>query len=210
MKGILFDLDGTLLDTIPDIQACCNDVLAAFGLPSISREQAQRFVGNGAKKLVERMLFDRQDLFDAVYARYLACFPSYTDRTALFPEERETLLALKAKGVRLGIITNKPQAAAQRVCQTYLKEFCFDVVQGQIPNYGVKPDPALSELVIRNMGLSKQDCLFVGDGETDLATARALGIPCISVLWGYRSESELRQAGADCLISHFSQLLQFV
>lgn len=210
MKAILFDLDGTLLNTVPDIMDCCNKVLAEFSLPLLSEEQTRRFVGNGAKKLVERMLFARQELFAPVYERYVALFPSFTGRTTLYPGERETLLALKERGLRLAIVTNKPHTATMRVYDALLKEFDFDVVQGYDGRFPLKPDPALSEDVIRRLGVSKKDCLFVGDGETDVQTALRLGIPCASVLWGFRSREELKNAGATCFLSRYEELLSIL
>lgn len=202
MKLILFDLDGTVLDTIPDIMACCNDTLSLFSLPPISEEETKRFVGNGAKKLVERFLKDRVDLLDEVYPIYQKRFPLYVNGTRYYDGELEVLNRLK-KNYRLAIVTNKPQSAADEVVKRYLPDF---PVFGHREGFAVKPHPALTEFAIQTLGFEKKDCLFVGDGETDIQVAKNVGIPCISVLWGNRTEEELKLAGGTIFVKNFEEL----
>ncbi|MBO5525848.1 MAG: HAD family hydrolase [Clostridia bacterium] len=202
MKLILFDLDGTVLDTVPDIMACCNDTLHAFSLPPITEEETKRFVGNGAKKLVERFLKGRLDLLEEAYSLYKEKFPLYVTRTRYYPQEREVLESLKRKN-KLAIVTNKPQSAADEVVKRYLPDV---PVFGQRDGFAVKPDPALTEFAIRSLGFETKDCIFVGDGETDIEVARNVGIPCISVLWGNRTREELFRAGGTIFVENFEEL----
>ncbi|MBO4989332.1 MAG: HAD family hydrolase [Clostridia bacterium] len=202
-KLLLFDLDGTILYTVPDIMACCNDVLSEFSLPPISEEETKAFVGNGAKKLVERMLKDKYDLLEEVYARYSSLFPSYRNRTTYYPGELAFFRQMNALGYSFAVVTNKPQETANAVMNRFFPGW---KVFGQTDSFPVKPDPSLTLFAIERMGFSKEDCVFIGDGETDVETAKRAGIPCISVLWGYRSRKTLEEAGATCFASSFEEL----
>lgn len=205
-KLILFDLDGTLLDTLPDIHACCNDVLRSYALPPITMEETRAFVGNGARKLCERMLKDRTELLDTIYPDYAERFKRYRDKTKLYPMEIETLARLRQKGFSFAVITNKPDEAAHRVIERFFGPEM--PVAGQREGFSVKPDPALTEWMISSLGYTKSDCVFVGDGETDIATARNVGIPVVAVLWGNRSKEQL--AGADAYARSFPELEQIL
>lgn len=202
-KLIIFDLDGTLIDSLADIRACCNEVLAQFSLPPIDEAHARAYVGNGAKKLVERMLGERIDLLDQVYPVYLERFRNYSGRTKLYPAERETLDTLAKRGCRFAVVTNKPDAAAKNVVQKCLPGM---YVAGQKEGGALKPDPTLTLSVMRLFGAEREDCVFVGDGETDIQTAANAGISCISVLWGYRSKEQLLAAGGKVFAENYEEL----
>jgi phosphoglycolate phosphatase len=211
-KVIIFDLDGTLLNTSKDIQAVLNDSLSHFGLPQISLEKTVEYVGNGAKVLVERaMPADRMELFDDVYSYYRVHFAACDNLlTCLYPDEEQVLNQLKGRGVKFAIVTNKPQNATDGVYSKHLSNFDFDCVLGQTDKFPLKPSPLSTQYIIKSLGVLPEDCLFVGDGETDVQTARAAGIDCLSVLWGYRSREQLEKAGATNFAESYKQLLKFV
>lgn len=199
------------MDTLPDICFTLNGCLKEFSLPVLSVETTRTFIGNGAKKLVERAVRERRDLFEKVYALYSERFANCDNsRTALFACESETLLKLKAAGASMAIISNKPQRATERVCAKFLANFGFNIVLGQTEYYPLKPDPASTLAIIDKLGAKKEECVFVGDGETDICTARAAGISCVSALWGYRTKEELLRAGAERFAENFSDLYRIL
>lgn len=211
IKAVIFDLDGTLLDTSRDICAVLNESLGKFGLPQISLNDTVNFIGNGAKKLIERAVADRPDMVEEVYSDYSVRFPECSNNlTVLYEGERETLVNLKNAGIELCILSNKPQRATERVYAKLLAEFKFSIVLGQTEHYPLKPDPASTIAILRQLGIKSEECLFVGDGETDVLTARAAGIKCVSVLWGYRSKSQLAGVGSTFFAHKFSDLEKFV
>lgn len=211
-QGVIFDLDGTLLDTSRDICAVLNDSLKKFNLPQISLEKTVEYVGNGAKKLVERAISpEKRGLFDDVYKYYAAHFAACNnDLTRLYDGEEEALQALKMNGVKLAIVTNKPQDATDGVYKKHLQKFAFDKVVGQTDKFPLKPDPANTLSVIDGWGIDKNKCLFVGDGETDVMTARNAKIDCLSVLWGFRTAAQLKAAGAQNFAQNYADLINFL
>jgi phosphoglycolate phosphatase len=208
-KAVIFDLDGTLLNTSKDIHKVLSDTLAHFSLPSISLEQTIEYVGNGAKKLVERaMPQDKLNELQPVYEYYAEHFAACDNSlTCLYEGEEDVLNELKKRGVKLALITNKPQAATDGVYAKHLSKFNFDIVIGQ-DDMPLKPNPQSTNWTIEKLGVKKCDCLFVGDGETDVQTAANSGIDCVSVLWGYRSREQLEAAGAKNFVVNYNELKQ--
>ena len=211
IKAVIFDLDGTLLDTSHDIHAVINASLKRFNLPQISYENTLKFVGNGAKKLVERAVGERTDMLEKAYCDYAERFANCDNMlTCLYPEEAETLKKLKEAGILLAIISNKPQRATERVYDKFLAKFDFNIVLGQTEHYPLKPNPASTNRVLEKLGVTSTECLFVGDGETDVETAKAAKVKCVSVLWGFRTKEQLKEAGADNFAQKFSDIVSFV
>jgi len=211
IKALIFDLDGTLLNTARDIQTVINASLKKFSLPEISFEQTLRFVGNGAKKLVERAVGERLDLAEEVYRDYSVNFANCDNKYAtLYQGEEQALLKFKAANIKMAIVTNKPQDATMRVFDQYLVKFGFSEVLCQTEIHPLKPDPASTLEVIARFGVEKSDCLFVGDGETDVQTAKNAGIKCVSVLWGFRSRKQLEEAGAKLFANSYKELEDIV
>jgi phosphoglycolate phosphatase len=211
-KAIIFDLDGTLLNTSRDICKVLNNSLSAFSLPNISLEKTIEYVGNGAKKLVERAVPEQnKEIVNEVYKHYSAHFAVCDNNlTTLYEGEEEVLKTLKRKGCKLAIITNKPQKATDGVYLKHLSEFNFDLVLGQSETFPLKPEADSTLYAIKKMGVNKSDCLFVGDGETDVLTAKNAGVDCLSVLWGYRDYNTLKKAGAAHFAKSYTELLNFV
>ena len=210
-RAVIFDLDGTLLDTSRDICIVLNDALSAFVCPAISLQKTIEYVGNGARKLVERAVpggFERtEELYNYYKVKFAACDNKHT---RLYDGEVEFLKAIKANGVKTAILTNKPDDAAQNVCAQLLSPFSFDFIMGQTGRFALKPDPGAVQYLIEQMGVGAEQCLFVGDGETDVVTAANAGIDCASVLWGFRTQAQLAAAGAKMFVSTYAQLLSLV
>lgn len=210
IKGIIFDLDGTILDTVPDITDSLNRMLAENGLPPLTESEVTRYVGNGAKKLVERCLKGRVPA-----EREQACLDRYNEiytgcgspRTRVFDGIADVLPALKARGYTLAVITNKPQQTADEVEKIYLSGLGLSLVFGQREGVPVKPDKAPMELTLARLGLKKHEVAFVGDGETDALFAINAGVRGISCLWGYRPKDLLLSVGAKELIEKPEELL---
>lgn len=211
-KLVLFDLDGTILDTVPDIKFVLNLTLKRFGLPEVDENEVKAFVGNGAYMLVKRASKNLpEEEVKKVHMYYAQKFAECDNtRSTAFEGEDELLTKLKESGVKVGIITNKPQTATLNVYKRFFEKYSFFFVQGQSEGVPLKPDPTSVLRAIELSGVGKSDCLFVGDGETDVEVAKNAGIDCVSVLWGYRSKSQLVKAGAKLFAQNFDELEQII
>ena len=211
-KAVIFDLDGTLADTIASITYCGNLALSRFGLPSFGEEDYKHFVGDGAAMLIRRALLaagdERLEHFDEVYEAYLEIFAKdcmyqvkpYEGICALLEE-------LKRLSVRIAVLSNKPDRDSLRVVEALFGKGYFDFVQGQRADIPRKPDPAGVYRIMEAFGLSAGDFLYVGDSGVDMKTGRAAGIFTVGVLWGFRDREELVENGADAVISKPLELL---
>lgn len=208
LRTILFDLDGTLLDTLPDITHHVNEMLSAFSYPTVDEAFTRHCVGDGAKKLIERVLpAGETDSLERCYEYFRTRFAaSKNERTRLFEGEMAVLHALKDAGYTLGIVTNKPQDATERVVNAFFPAGLFSFVGGDTGNFPCKPDPALARYAALSLRCAPCDCAFVGDGETDVQVALRAGMQGVAVLWGYRTREELSAAGATRFAGSFSQL----
>ncbi len=206
-KGIFFDLDGTLLDTLGDIHAYVNQMLRAFSYPEITLMQTRAYVGDGARKLIERSVPENCQNFDECYAFFSNSFKSSDNElTKLYAGERETLERLKKRGIKLAVITNKPQIAAERCLKKFFGNNFFDFIGGDSGMFECKPDPSLARYAALKLKLSPREIVFVGDGEADVLTAKNAGMRCISVLWGYRTKEQLEKVGAREFAESFQSL----
>ena len=211
-KAVIFDLDGTLADTIASITYCGNLALSRFGLPSFGEEDYKHFVGDGAAMLIRRALLaagdERLEHFDEVYETYLEIFAKdcmyqvkpYEGICALLEE-------LKRLSVRIAVLSNKPDADSRRVVDELFGKGYFDFVQGQREDIPRKPDPAGVYRIMEAFVLPAGDFLYVGDSGVDMKTGRAAGIFTVGVLWGFRDREELVENGADAVISKPLELL---
>ncbi len=206
MQAVFFDLDGTLLDTLSDIHAHVNKMLSAHGYPAITREQAREYVGDGAAKLIGRALPQGAD-FEECFAEFLSDFAqSDNSLTRLYEGEREALNAMKERGLKLAVITNKPQEATASTLNAFFPRGYFDFVGGDSGMFPCKPDPSLTRYAALTLRVAPRECVFVGDGETDVRTAAAAGMRGIAALWGYRSRERLLAAGAREFAESFGGL----
>ena len=211
VKAVFFDLDGTLLDTLPDIHASVCEMLRAFSYPEITQMQTQSYVGDGARKLIERALpknatniDECHDLFRERYTK------SGNSLTKLFEGEAEALKALKARGLKLAIITNKPHTATYSCVEKFFPEGTFDFIGGDSGMFACKPDPSLTRYAALTLRVPLKECVFVGDGEADVLTAKNAGMRCLSVLWGYRTKQQLEKVGAKEFAESFRDLLEMI
>lgn len=206
IKAVLFDLDGTLLNTLEDITRCVNETLRAFSYPELTQTQVRAYVGDGAKKLIERALPQGADNLAECCDYFCDRFTGANEDTKLYAGEAEVLQRLLSRGVKLAVVTNKPQAAAEAVLKKYLPQIEFSFIGGDSGAFPRKPDPSLAYYAALTMRVGLSECAFVGDGEADVLTARNCGIPCVACLWGYRSREQLQRAGATLFASDYKEL----
>jgi phosphoglycolate phosphatase len=209
-KAVLFDLDGTLLDSLEDLATAANRVLSAQGLPPHPVDAYRYFVGAGVKVLVERILPESRRSADVIAASMAAFEEEYAknwhDRTAPYPGIAEMLDLLTAQGLRLSILSNKPDVFTRLCVQQLLPRWIFDPLLGQRPGVAKKPDPAAALEIAASLGLRPDEILYVGDTSIDMQTARGAGMDAAGVLWGFRTADELRAAGALHLIASPGEL----
>jgi phosphoglycolate phosphatase len=207
----IFDLDGTLLDTLTDLAASTNYALRTHGMPEHTIDEVRRFVGNGVRKLMERAVPDGTDnpLFDEAFATFRQHYMEHSlDTTRPYEGVPEMLAALKAKGCHLAVVSNKMMAATQELCRHFFPE-TIEVAIGENEAEGIRKKPAPDTVIaaLRQLGVGEEGAVYVGDSDVDIATARNSNLPCISVLWGFRDRDFLLQHGASTLISAPKELL---
>ena len=198
---VLFDLDGTLVNSIYDIGGAMNVALESLGQPTFPIEQYYKMVGNGMKNLCRRALAeDKQDLLEELLRRYNTRYLAHCcDETKVYDGVPTLLRELKSRGYKLALITNKPAGQAKNVMETLLPDSDFDVVWGQQPPFAVKPDPAVYHHVCNLLGVQAGETLYCGDSDVDMLFAKNAGAKGAGCLWGFRDEAELKAAGADYL-----------
>ena len=207
----IFDLDGTLLDTLTDLAASCNYALRTHGMPEHSIDDVRRFVGNGVRKLMERAIPDGEANpdFEATFATFREYYMHHSlDTTKPYPGIMDTLVELKARGCRLAVVSNKMMAATVELCKHFFPD-TIEVAIGENEAEGIKKKPAPDTVLaaLKQLGVSGEDAVYVGDSDVDLATARNSGLPCISVLWGFRDRDFLLDHGATTFITSPKELL---
>ena len=195
-KLVIFDLDGTLLNTIADLAAGVNHTLAAHDLPQHTIDEYTLMVGNGMRKLVMRALPQQlaaDDAFvDSMLAEFLSYYADHIDvHTKPYPGIPELIKTLSEQGFRLAVASNKIQAGAEKLIQKFFPDTDFVAVMGNSPKYPLKPDAALVEYIMDMAGTDRAHTLMIGDSGTDIQTARNAGIPVIAVSWGFRPRHEL-------------------
>ena len=213
IKGIIFDLDGTLLNTIEDLANACNYVLTTLGYKTHEVEKYKTFVGNGRYKLVERMLpEDRRDmeniekalkLFDTYYEKHMI------DMTKPYDGIMEMLDSLINRGINIAVVSNKPHEFTTEVVKNYFGDR-FKVVYGHKKNTKEKPDPWAVLEVIEEFNVNKDECLYIGDSEIDINTAKNAGVKSVGVEWGFRGKGELEAAGANYIVNKPEQILEIL
>lgn len=212
-KAVIFDLDGTLIDSLPDIAEYVNITLEKYGAPKKEVCKIRQYIGNGARNLILRS-FD--GTIEGERAEEILAFynKNYTEsgspKTRLFDGVKDVLLELKKRGYKLGILTNKPQVTTDGVYQTYLKEIGFDAVVGQTAGKKIKPNPDTLLELLNNLGVLAENAYMVGDGETDVEVAINAGVHGVAVLWGYRDKDQLLNAGAKVFADKPLDLLKVI
>ncbi len=211
IKAVLFDLDGTLTNTLTDIANAMNGALAQYGLPGWREDEYRYLVGNGAKVLAQRAVRERQELAEPVRAAYQARYEVHCmDLTRPYNGIPELLRALNEREIPVCVLSNKPDADSRHVVAHYFPEIRFAVVRGQVEGVPVKPDPAGAAAIAAQLGLTPEDFLYLGDTAVDMTCARRAGMHPVGALWGFRDERELREAGAEHLIREPLALLELL
>ena len=213
VKAVIWDLDGTLLNTLDDLAASTNAALEACGLPVRTTDEVRQFVGNGVHKLIERAVPELgadhpqfQQVFDGFVAHYGA---HSKDHTAPYPGIMDALDGLRSRGVKLAIVSNKIDFAVKQLSRDYFGDRMLSSV-GDDPSRRKKPAPDSVLEAMRQLGVNAGEAVYVGDSDVDVLTAKNAGIPCVAVTWGFRSEACLRQAGAEHIAHTPAQLLSLI
>ena len=211
LQAFIFDLDGTLLDTLGDLAASVNYALKACDMPQHSIDDVRRFVGNGVRLLMERAVPDgaANPRFEEAFTTFRQHYLEHSlDTTRPYDGIMEMLQALRSRGFRTAVVSNKFYAATQELCQHFFAD-SIEVAIGEHEAEGIrkKPAPDTVNEALRQLGVSREHAVYVGDSDVDIATAAASGMPCISVLWGFRDREFLLAHGATQFISHPSELL---
>lgn len=212
INTIIFDLDGTLLNTLDDLCDSVNYALDKFGFPVRSIEEVRTFVGNGVKKLMERSvpLNTSNDTIDQCLTIFKEHY-SNNMRIKTKPYEGiyETLNSLKEKGYKLAIVSNKYDKAVKELCKDYYSDF-IQVAIGESNGVNKKPAPDSIYAAIEELNASPENAIYVGDSEVDVQTAHNTGIPCIGVTWGFRKREVLKAEGADLIIDDPYELVDYL
>ncbi len=205
----IFDLDGTLLDTLEDLAASTNYALEQHGMPLRSIDEVRCFVGNGVRKLMERAVPEGTE--ENVMLQVLATFREHylqhgLDNTQPYPGIMELLSQLKAKGKAVAVVSNKFDAATKSLCSHFFSQL-VDVAIGESEHVRKKPAPDTVDEARRLLCVPREKCVYVGDSEVDIATARHAHIHCISVLWGFRNRPFLEKQGAECFVDRPEEIV---
>ncbi len=210
IQAVIYDMDGTVLDTLGDLNNAINAALAAFGHAPIRLEQTRAFVGNGSRRLIELALGESAS--EAEIERMLAWYKPWYDAhcrilTRPYPGVLPMMERLREAGLRQAIVSNKPDSAVRALAADFFPGLA-ELAVGERESEGVrrKPWPDMLDAVRERMGLGRESCLYVGDSEVDLLTAASAGLRCISVSWGFRSREQLLAAGAQTIIDKPEEL----
>ncbi len=208
-QNVIFDLDGTLLNTIDDLADAGNWVCRNHGWPTHTVEEYKRYVGSGMARLAVRFSPEEWHTEEGVQKILDEFLPYYAahkeDKTAPYPGVPELLEHLRAAGVSIAVLSNKAHALAVPVIEGYFPQK-FQYIQGGVEGLPLKPDPALLLKLMENMGATQENTLFVGDSDVDIRTAKHAGVTSCGVLWGFRGREELEREGADLLASSAKEL----
>ncbi|MCD8202526.1 MAG: HAD family hydrolase [Prevotella sp.] len=209
MKHFIFDLDGTLLNTLTDLSASVNHALRSFNMPEHTEDEVRQMVGNGIKKLIELAIPDglANPQFDDVHKAFMAHYLVHSlDATRPYDGIMEMLGTLKRKGKKMAIVSNKRHEATERLCRHFFSDY-INVAIGESDRIKRKPAPDTVIEAMTRLGADKDNTVYIGDSDVDIVTAKNSGIPCISVLWGFRDKDFLLRHGATTVIESPSELL---
>lgn len=210
--SVLFDLDGTLLDTLGDLTAAMNRTLTRHSLPERTRQQMRAALGNGARRLMELSVPAGTDgaLFETLLAEYNADYAAHCRiETAPYPGVDALLRQLHAQGRKLAIVSNKPDEAVRALRAEFFAD-TVPIAVGEKQGIRRKPAPDTLLTAMAQLGAERTSTVYVGDSEVDIATARAAGLPCVSVLWGFRDRDLLEQAGAQQFAADTGELARLL
>lgn len=214
-KVCIFDLDGTLTDTLESLTYSVNETLKELGLRTITAEQCRNFVGNGARYLIECAVKaggdEKMALIEKAMEVYGRIFQANcTYHVKPYDGIKEMLSALQSQGFKLAVLSNKPHSQTKAVVETFFGKEVFAYVQGQKDGIPRKPDPAAVFLIAEKLGVSKEECVYIGDSEVDIQTGKAAGVKTVGVSWGFRGREILSEYGADHIIEQPGELIRII
>ena len=213
-KAVIFDLDGTLADTIEAIAEAINMMLEYFGYPTRTIDQVRAAVGNGARMIVRRSipaeLYDNEEKVTEALKKYDEMYAlTYFHSDKMYDGMREALIELYKSGKKIAVFSNKQDHYVKGLSDIYFSDGTISMALGQT-DLPVKPDIAGLKLIMDKLSVTAEDCVFVGDSGVDLATARNANMDCICVSWGFVGREGLEAKGAECIIDHPSELLSLI
>ncbi len=213
-EAVIFDLDGTLLDTLDDIAASANRVLAARGLPTHGREAYRRFVGDGSAELMARALppdmRSEKNIQDALQAFLEDYGRNWHDATRPYAGIADLLMRLQARMIGMAVVTNKPHRFTGMMMDHFFDGFPFHPVLGQVNGIPKKPHPRQALDAAAALGVMPEACVFLGDSAVDMETARRAGMIPIGAAWGFRTRHELQNADASAIVEHPLELMDII
>lgn len=212
MKIAVFDLDGTLTDSLADIAEAANYAMRKLGYPEHELEKFNYMVGDGVRTLIERVLPDEnQDRLEEALAIYNEYYNNnYTVKTYVYDGINEMLRTLKNNGVKLAVASNKTHCFTENVIRHYFGDDLFSIVLGKSEGRPVKPNPAILEAVIEKIGAERKNVFMIGDTSIDINTGKNAGVNTIGCLWGFRTFEELKEAGADHIVKKPHEISEII
>ena len=211
-ETVIFDLDGTLLDTLEDLKEAVNYALSVCDMPKRSLEEVRRFVGNGIRRLMQRAVVDGEDnpQFEHAFAEFQSYYKLHcNDNTKPYPGVMELLAKLKEKGYHLAIVSNKADFAVKGLQEIYFKG-AVEAAIGEREGVARKPAKDTVMQALHEMGVPAEGAIYVGDSDVDIMTAANAGIPCISVTWGFRDREFLKEHGATRFADNTGELIRLI
>lgn len=214
-KLVIFDLDGTLTDSLKSIQYCTNLTIGEFGFEPLPLEPFRYFVGDGANELMKRVLIASGDKelvhYEKAMERYRQVFEAHCMyEVKAYEGIKELLAALKEKGILMAVNSNKPHERTVDVIEQVFGKDCFNMLVGFSPERERKPSPAGVLYIANTLGVEKKDIIYVGDTMTDMKTGKSAGVFTVGVLWGFRDRAELEEHHADAIIAKPMELLKYL
>lgn len=206
----IFDLDGTLLDTLQDLAAAVNFALRKNGMEEHSIDDIRRFVGNGVRKLIERAVPDgsKNPRIDEVFADFRSYYMQHSlDATKPYDGITEILQELKQRGCKMAVVSNKMMAATQELVAHFFPEIEVAIGENEAEGIRKKPAPDMVFEALHRLGAEAESAVYIGDSDVDIQTAKNAGVPCISVLWGFRNREFLLEHGAQHFIEKPSEII---
>lgn len=211
-KLAVFDMDGTILDTLEDLKDSTNFALEKCGYPTRSYDEVRRFVGNGIRKLIERAVPEglTVEQIDRVHEVFTEHYKVHcADKTKAYDGIKPLLEKLRASGVKTAVVSNKADYGVQELCKEYF-DGLFDYAVGEREGIRRKPAPDAVNEALRVLGMSKSEAVYIGDSDVDFETAKNAELPCISVLWGFRDEEFLREKGATLFVRDPAEIYDII
>ncbi len=212
IKGIIFDLDGTLLNTLTDLKNAVNYALRTNKLPEITLKQTRDYVGNGVKKLVSRAIGneDNKELIDKSLKLFTAYYDLHqNDYTLPYDGIIDTLKCLKEMNLKMAIVSNKYQQGVDNLCRPLFKDY-IDVFIGANDNIKLKPAPDMANIALEKLNLKNNECVFIGDSNVDALTGKNANMKVIGVTWGYKDKDVLEKLDLDYIVDRPSQIIDII